>query len=61
MAMIARTVNSKTKNQFFVSQDLHPQTIDLMKTRAEYFGMELIIGDASTADFASMDKLCGAM
>ncbi|CAE8695295.1 unnamed protein product [Polarella glacialis] len=61
MAMIARTVNSKSKNQFFISDQVHPQSIDLMKVRAKYFGIELIIGDHATTDFASMTKLCGAM
>jgi len=61
MAMIARTVNSKAKNQFFVSDQIHPQSLDVMKTRAHYFGMELIVGDHATADFSSMPKLCGAI
>jgi len=61
MAMIARTVNSKAKTQFFISEKVHPQTIDLMKVRAKYFGMELVIGDHKTTDFKSMDKLCGAL
>jgi len=61
MAMIARAVNSKAKNQFFISDSVHPQSIDCIKTRAEYFGMELVIGDHTTTDFASMDKLCGAL
>eukprot|EP00435_Cladocopium_sp_Y103_P008270 s2302_g2.t1 len=61
MAMIARAVNSKAKNQFFISDSVHPQSIDCMKTRAKYFGMELVIGDHTTTDFASMDKLCGAL
>eukprot|EP00434_Breviolum_minutum_P006921 symbB.v1.2.006108.t3/scaffold364.1/size219240/5 len=61
MAMIARAVNSKAKNQFFISDSVHPQSIDCIKTRAKYFGMELVIGDHTTTDFASMDKLCGAL
>jgi len=61
MAMIARTVNSKEKNQFFVSDKVHPQSIEVMKTRAHYFGMELIIGDHGTTDFAANKKLCGAL
>mmetsp|Transcript_453 Transcript_453/g.1129 ORF Transcript_453/g.1129 Transcript_453/m.1129 type:complete len:1022 (+) Transcript_453:59-3124(+) len=60
MAMIARTV-SKNKTQFFVSQDVHQQSIDVMRTRAHYFGMELVVGDHRTTDFASMTKLCGAL
>jgi len=61
MAMIARTVNSKVKNQFFVSEHVHPQSIEVMQTRAHYFGMELIIGDHRTTDFVNMPKLCGAL
>ena len=38
------------RNQFFVSSDLHPQTIDVIKTRAGPIGIELIIGDHSTVD-----------
>lgn len=61
MAMIARTVNSKTRNQFFVSDKLHQQTIDVMQTRAPYFGIELVVGDWRATDFSSMDKLFGAI
>jgi len=61
MAMIARTVNSKTKNQFFVSENVHPQSIEVMRTRAHYFGMELVVGDHRSSDFSSMPKLCGAL
>jgi glycine dehydrogenase len=61
MAMIARTVNSKTRNQFFVSDKVHPQTIACMQTRAPYFNIELVVGDWKTTDFASMDKIFGAL
>ena len=44
-----------------MSDSLHPQSIDCLKTRAEYFGMELVIGDHTKTDFASMEKLCGAL
>merc|ERR1719191_2138447 len=61
MAMISRTVNSKTRNQFFVSDKVHPQTLDVMQTRAHHFGMELIVGDWRSTDFASMKNVCGAL
>mmetsp|Transcript_135888 Transcript_135888/g.271088 ORF Transcript_135888/g.271088 Transcript_135888/m.271088 type:complete len:1027 (+) Transcript_135888:65-3145(+) len=61
MAMVARTVNSKAKNQFFASADVHPQSLDVMRTRAHNFGMELVVGDHRTTDFSSMTKLCGAL
>ncbi len=44
MAMSKRLSKSKC-NAFFVDQDCHPQTIAVIKTRAEGFGYELIIGD----------------
>ncbi|MBF2063002.1 MAG: aminomethyl-transferring glycine dehydrogenase [Calothrix sp. C42_A2020_038] len=38
-------------NAFFVSQDCHPQTIDVLQTRARPLGIEIIIGDHRTFDF----------
>ena len=36
----------KSKNEvFFVDQDLHPQTIEVIATRAEPLGYELVVGD----------------
>ncbi|MFM8293701.1 MAG: aminomethyl-transferring glycine dehydrogenase, partial [Microcystaceae cyanobacterium] len=40
-------------NAFFVAQDCHPQTIEVIKTRALPLGIELIIGDHQTFDFAT--------
>lgn len=48
------------KNKFFVSKDVHPQTIGLLQTRAGVIGIELIIGDHSNADFSAQDY-CGAI
>lgn len=36
-------------NKFFVSSTCFPQTIDVVKTRAVPYGIELVIGDANTA------------
>ena len=36
---------------FFVSETCHPQTIGVLKTRAEPLGIELLIGDHRTAAF----------
>jgi glycine dehydrogenase len=35
----------ESRKVFFVSNDCHPQTIDVVKTRAEPLGIEIILGD----------------
>jgi glycine dehydrogenase len=46
-------------NQFFVSKDALPQTIDLLKTRATPIGIKLIIGDPAT--FTFNEQVFGAL
>ena len=48
MAMAKRVSKSKS-NQYFVDERVYPQTLDVMQTRAEYFGFELVIGNFETA------------
>nr|WP_313940922.1 MULTISPECIES: aminomethyl-transferring glycine dehydrogenase [Calothrix] len=38
-------------NAYFVSHDCHPQTIDVLQTRAKPLGINIIIGDHQTFDF----------
>ncbi|HLF57691.1 MAG TPA: aminomethyl-transferring glycine dehydrogenase [Thermoanaerobaculia bacterium] len=38
---------------FFVAADCHPQTIAVVRTRAEAVGIEVFVGDPFAADFAS--------
>ncbi|MHA0041784.1 aminomethyl-transferring glycine dehydrogenase [Deinococcus sp. PEB2-63] len=33
-------------NTLYVAQDVHPQTIDVIRTRAEYFGYDIVTGPA---------------
>ena len=44
---------------YFVSQEVLPQTIDILKTRANPLGIELIIGDHETVHLT--DKMFGAI
>jgi glycine dehydrogenase len=37
-------------NEFFVSSDCYPQTIDLLKTRSAPMGIELVVGDFKTTE-----------
>ncbi len=48
MAMARRIAKSRS-NAFFVDENCFPQTIDVVKTRAGFFGFELIYGPASAA------------
>ncbi|MDV2999883.1 MAG: Glycine dehydrogenase (decarboxylating) [Chroococcopsis gigantea SAG 12.99] len=41
------------KDAFFVSANCHPQTIEVIKTRAYPLGIELIIGDHRSFDFST--------
>jgi len=48
---LAKRVNRKDSNTFFVDAQCFPQTIDVIRTRAQCFGYELIIGEiAELAD-----------
>ncbi len=49
MALSKRVSKAKKANAFFVAEDVHTQTIDVVKTRAEQFGFDVIVGPASDA------------
>ena len=49
MAMAKRVSKKKNANRFFIADDVHPQTLDVVRTRAEYFGFELTIDSAEKA------------
>ena len=40
-----RVLNKKDSKIVFLSENCHPQTIDVIKTRAEPLGLEIIVGD----------------
>jgi glycine dehydrogenase len=48
MALAKRVTKSKS-NLYFIADDVHPQTIDVVKTRAEMFGFDVVVGNASDA------------
>ena len=47
MALAERASSSKTKS-FFVDADVHPQTLAVLRTRAEPLGWTLVVGDPLT-------------
>ncbi|MGE5533916.1 MAG: aminomethyl-transferring glycine dehydrogenase, partial [Acidobacteriota bacterium] len=53
MAMARRIVND-SRTKFFADHECHPQTLAVLKTRAEALGWEVLIGDPSS-DFDTAD------
>jgi glycine dehydrogenase len=55
-------IGRRKKTQFFVAEDCHPQTIAVLRTRAESMGIELVVGSAQTdsLDFAN-NNYCGIL
>ncbi len=49
MALAKRVSKNKKANLFFVADDVHPQTLDVVQTRAEMFGFGIVTGPAETA------------
>jgi glycine dehydrogenase len=43
MALAKRASKLKDANRFFVADDVHPQTLDVVRTRAETFGFDVIV------------------
>lgn len=48
MAMAKRVAKSKS-NAFFIANNVFPQTIDVVKARADMFGFDIIVGDWTEA------------
>ena len=42
---LARRVDKSKRDAFFVDADCHPQTIDVVRTRAEPLGIKVLVGD----------------
>ena len=59
MALAERSAAAKTK-AFFVDREVHPQTLAVLRTRAEPLGWTLIVGDIS-ADLAKADVFGGLL
>lgn len=51
MSLFWNAKSDKTSGIFFISKDCHPQTIALVKTRAEPLGIEIVVGDHNNVHF----------
>lgn len=45
MTFCKRLSKNKASNAFFASRHCHPQTLDVLRTRAEPLGIEVVVGD----------------
>jgi glycine dehydrogenase len=54
MAMCKRQMKKNKSDTFFVADDVHPQTLAVVKTRAEHFGFEVVVGNPDT-DLAELE------
>ena len=51
MFMAFQSKGSESRNTFFIDSRCHPQTIDVVQTRAHARGLDTTVGDAETAVF----------
>jgi glycine dehydrogenase len=58
MALAKRVSKAKKANTFFIANDVFPQTIDVVKTRAEMFGFDIVV---DAAEKASEYEIFGAL
>lgn len=54
MTFCKRLSKNKASNTFFASQHCHPQTLDVLRTRAEPLGIEVEVGDEASITDASV-------
>ncbi len=59
MGLCARSANDDARKKFFVAAHCHPQTIDVVQTRARPLGIEVVIGDYATAQIDA--GYCGVL
>ena len=58
-AMTMSAATRRKANRFFVSSGCHPQTISVLKTRAEPVGTEIVVGNQN--EFEPDDSYCGML
>ena len=50
---------ANSRNEFFVAEDCHPQTIAVIEGRAKHLGIKVVIGNVATASFGA--STCGVV
>ena len=60
MAMCVNIASTKP-HRFFVANDCHPQTIEVVRTRAKYLGVEIIVDDPKAIDLDADGGFAGLL
>ncbi len=58
---LCNRLDKNDSNVVFISNDCHPQTIDVIKTRSEPLGLKVIIGNEDELNKISSDIACGIL
>jgi len=58
---LCNRLDKNDNNVVFISNDCHPQTIDVIKTRSEPLGLKVIIGNDEDLHKISSDIVCGIL
>ena len=58
---LCNRLDKNDSNVVFISNDCHPQTIDVIKTRSEPLGLKIIIGNEDELNKISSDIVCGIL
>ena len=58
---LCNRLDKNDNNVVFISNDCHPQTIDVIKTRSEPLGLKVIIGNDEDLNKISSDVVCGIL
>ncbi|XP_076931894.1 glycine dehydrogenase (decarboxylating) A, mitochondrial-like [Bidens hawaiensis] len=60
MAMCNNIQKGKKKKTFLIARNCHPQTVDVCRTRADGFGLEVVVSDLKEFDY-SLGDVCGVL
>jgi glycine dehydrogenase len=56
---MSHNIHNGKRNKFFVSKHIFPQDIEVIKTRADGIGIELVIDEPENFDFSKAEEYCG--
>lgn len=59
--MMAYNIHNGKRKKFWVSHNTWPQTIDLIKTRMDSMGLEMVVGDINDFDYENAKDYFGML